>query len=244
MKKEKKIVREEKNEILEKSKYHKFLWYTIIFSLLGLIIELTVCEIQKEMFKESFGCILGPLCIFYGIGSSIILISLEKLKGHKIKLFIYGGLIGSLVEYLISFMLEAILGINLWNLEWSNFKLNKRICLEHILTFGILTILLIEVLKKHIDKLIYKIKGKTRKIADIILPIVLILYIMFIIWGITTYKIRAIETLNGKNYTSNNNVIEKFQNRVFSNEIMEKLFKNLEIHDNEGNTILVTKINE
>ena len=71
----------------------------------------------------------------------------------------------------------------------------------------------------------------------------LILDIIFTIWGISVYKIRAKETLEGKNYITNNTAIQKFENTVFSNEIMSSIFPNLQIVDNEGNLVFITSIN-
>ena len=239
----KKINKTENKSIEKENKYHKFLWYTIIFSLIGLLIEVIVCFIQKIVLKEEFGLILGSLNIIYGIIVSIIIALLDKFKDKKIRLFILGSLLGCAIEYIISFILEATLGIKLWNTMWTKYKVNARTCLEHAIAWGTITIITILLLKKIVDKLINKIKGKTRKIVDITFTIIILIQIIFAIWGLVTYKNRSKDTLNGINYTSNNNIIEKFQNRVFSNEIMERMFKNLEINDNEGNKILVKKIN-
>ena len=56
------------------------------------------------------------------------------------------------------------------------------------------------------------------------------------------YRTRAKETLNGKNYITNNTAIQRFENTVFSNEIMSSIFPNLQILDNEGNLIYITSI--
>ena len=56
------------------------------------------------------------------------------------------------------------------------------------------------------------------------------------------YNIRVKEQLNGKNYISNNTWIEQFQNKVFSNENMQKLFPKMKIVNNDGNTVLIKDI--
>lgn len=227
---------------INKLTYHNYLWYMIIFSILGLIIEAIFSAIVSGKLERVNGPILGPLCVIYGLAAVIIIALLNKYKEHKIKLFVYGALLGATTEYIISFILEAIFGVKFWQRSWSAFNINGRICLEYSIIWGILALLTIAVLKKYIDKIINKIQGKTRKILDIILTIILVLYIAITIWGITVYTIRAKETLNGKNYISNNNAIEKFQNMAFSNEIMSKLFPNMSILANTQNEILVKDI--
>lgn len=243
-KKEKeKIELDEKSNKNKENIYHKYLCYLIIFSIIGLFLETIFCLVAEKLFNREAGLILGPLCIVYGIGTIITIICLNRFKGHKIKLFILGAVLGVTVEYVMGFILESTFGARLWNCSWSKFNVNERICLEHAVLWGILTVIVIELIKKYIDMLINKIKGKTRIIVDIISTAIIVLLLMLTIWGVITYTTRAREILNGKNYTSNNNIIEKFQNTVFSNEIMEKIFSKIEIIDNEGNTVLIKNIN-
>ena len=107
---------------------------------------------------------------------------------------------------------------------------------------GIITVILIEVLKDFVDKIINLMKGKVSTIVDIILTMLIVVLIMFTIWSAKTYATRAKETLAGQNYISNNTNIEIFQNTVFTNERMEKIFPKLRVNDEYGNTIMIKDI--
>lgn len=231
------------NNTTKPSKFHTYLWYFIIFSLIGLLIEFIVCLLIKNISKSEFGLILGPLCFIYGIGAALTIICLQKFKGQKVKLFFLGIILGGVIQYVMSFILEAVSGAQIWNCTWSKFNINGRVCIEYALMWGFATIIIINVMKNGIDKIINKIYGKKRTVVDIILIIIIACAIMLTIWGVITYGVRAREILNGKNYISNNNIIEKFQNTVFSNEIMEKIFPKMKIFDNEGNWVLIKNIN-
>lgn len=232
------------NDKIDESKitFHNYLWYLIIFSILGLIIETIFCFITTGNLESRKGLILGPLCPIYGVGAVIIIFLLNRYKGHKLKLFVYGTILGGVLEYVISFILESIYGARFWDYSWLRFNLNGRICLRYSVYWGILTLLVINVFKKYIDKLINKIKGKPRLIVDIIVSIALVLDVIFTVWGISVYRTRAKETLDGKNYITNNTAIQRFENTVFSNEIMSSIFPNLQIVDNEGNLTYITSI--
>ena len=232
------------NDKIDESKltFHNYLWYLIIFSILGLIVETIFCFITTGNLESRKGLILGPLCPIYGVGAVIIIFLLNRYKGHKLKLFVYGTILGGVLEYVISFILESIYVARFWDYSWLEFNLNGRICLRYSVYWGILTPLVINVFKKYIDKLINKIKGKPRLIVDIIVSIALVLDVIFTVWGISVYRTRAKETLDGKNYITNNTAIQRFENTVFSNEIMSSIFPNLQIVDNEGNLIYITSI--
>lgn len=225
------------------NKYHKYLWYFIIFSLIGLSLEIIFCFVGERFFKTSTGFVLGPLCYIYGFVAIIIIIGLKRFQGHKVKLFILASILGAVMEYSINFITESILGVKLWDCSWTRFNINRRIYLQHALLFGIMAVISINIIIKYLDKIINKMQKKEIMIVDIILTIIVILLIMFTIWGIITYTVRAKEMLNGKNYISNNNIIEKFQNTVFSNEVMGKIFPRLKIIDNSGNIVLIKNIN-
>lgn len=232
------------NDKTDESKitFHNYLWYLIIFSILGLIVETIFCYITTGNLESRKGLILGPLCPIYGVGAVIIIFLLNKYKGHKLKLFIYGTILGGVLEYAISYIIESIYGARFWDYSWLELNLNGRICLRYSIFWGILTLLVINVFKKYIDKLMNKIKGKPRLVVDIIVTIALVIDIVFTVWGISVYRTRAKETLEGKNYITNNTAIQKFENTVFSNEIMSSIFPNLQIVDNEGNLIYITSI--
>ena len=232
-----------KNEKKVRTIIHNYLWYLIIFSIIGLIVETIFCFITTGHWESRKGLILGPLCPVYGIGAVIIIAILGRYKEHKLKLFVYGTILGGILEYIISFLLESIYGARFWDYSWLRWNLNGRICLRYSAYWGILSLIVINFLKKYIDKIVNIIKGKPRVVVDIIITIVLIVDVIFTIWGISVYKIRAKEKLEGKNYITNNTAIQKFENTVFSNEIMSSIFPNLQIVDNEGNLVFITSIN-
>ena len=74
-KQKKEMLEEEKKVKIEKTDinnqecvYHKYLWYLILFSVIGLFVEIILCFIIGKMPNKEFGLILGPFCIIYGLG--------------------------------------------------------------------------------------------------------------------------------------------------------------------------------
>lgn len=92
----------------EKVSIHQILWYFIIFSVIGLFIETIYCYITTGVLESRKGLIWGPFCPVYGVGASLLILLLNRFKDSKIKLLIYGGIMGDVIEYLMSYGLEAI----------------------------------------------------------------------------------------------------------------------------------------
>lgn len=208
--------------------------YTFIFSLIGLLVELIYCSTIGEK-----GFTLGLLCPIYGICASILIRFLKKYKNNKVKTFIYGMIVLTVMEYLISFTLEALFGIKFWDYSEMNFI--QRINLIHIPLFGVASVIIM-IIVPFIDGVLQRINKRAILVISIILLAIIIIEMLFTIWGITVYNIRVKEQLNGKNYISNNTWIEQFQNKVFSNKNMQKLFPKMKIVNNDGNTVLIKDI--
>ncbi len=226
---------------MKKQTVHQIVWYMLIFSILGLIVETIYGYATTGILESRKGLILGPFCPIYGVGAVIILLLLDRFKGHKIKLFIYGAILGSFIEYILSFMLEAMYGSRFWS--YSNFmNINGRICLLYSAFWGVLSIVLIEFVKKYIDKFIDKINGKARIITDIALIIFFSVDILLTVWGISVYKARAKDVYNDVKVFEEKNIIQKAGDAIFTDDIMSKIFPNLRLVDESGNEIWIKDI--
>ena len=74
--------------------------------------------------------------------------------------FLGGYIIGSVVEYLISFLVEIILSTQWWNYSNNILNINGRVCLIFSLMFGIIGLAFAEFIYKPSNKLINKIRQK------------------------------------------------------------------------------------
>lgn len=220
--------------------FHEFIWYMLIFSIIGLIMETVYCFVTTGMLESRKGLILGPVCPVYGVGAVVILFSLNKYKGNKFKLFIMGFLLGCVAEYVISFILESIYGTRFWEYSYTKYHLNGRICVIYGFFWGILSVLMIEYVKKYIDIIIEKIKIRW---IDYAILVFFIIDVLVTIWGINVYLERV---QNGRNINENANMFEKakytIEEKCFSNEIMCSIFPNIRIMDENGNEIWVKNI--
>lgn len=227
----------------EKSKLtiHQLFWYFVLFSVIGLIVETVYGFITTGVLESRKGFIWGPFCPVYGVGATILIILLNQVEQKSyFKLFFYGVLIGSIVEYLLSYGLEAIFGTRFWDYAYTKNDINGRICITYSFFWGILAIVLMKLIKPSLDKLIDQISVKLKSLIEIILFIFLIIDALVSIWAIHTYEERAInEYYNEKVEYSSIPWIRKIEEEYFSNERMKKIFPNLRTEDREGNQVFV-----
>lgn len=229
---------EEQNKIT----IHQIIWYLLIFSVIGLIIETLFCFITTGVWESRKGLIYGPFCPVYGIGATLLIIILNSFYNNKFKLFVYGGICGSAIEYIMSFVLEAFYGTRFWDYSYLRFNLNGRICITYTIFWGILALLLIAVIKPCIDKGINSFNIRYFKILDIAIIVFVIVDIICTVWGIQSYKKRAISSYYGINQNNKNSVITNIEEKFFPNKKMRKIFPNLRYINEKGDEIWIRDI--
>lgn len=218
-------------------------WYLLIFSFLGLIIETLYCFSTTGIWESRKGLIFSPLCPIYGIGATILIYFLNKYKNNIGKLFLYGTILGGIIEYVISFGLEAVLGTRFWEYSYIASNLNGRICITYSIFWGILSIFLINIMKPLLDTAISKIPNKLRIFIEIFLCIFIAFDFIITSWGVSVYRNRAIDEYYGRPSRYSNNIfIEKINNDFFTNDRMKKIFPNLRFMDENNHEIFIRDI--
>ncbi|MBS7021081.1 MAG: putative ABC transporter permease [Firmicutes bacterium] len=114
----------------------------MIYSFLGWMMEVVCCfSISKKIINRGF--LIGPYCPIYGFGALFITLFLDLIPSkNPIFIFITCILICSFLEYSTSYILEKIFHARWWDYSDKKFNLNGRICLETMVPFGILGLLI------------------------------------------------------------------------------------------------------
>ena len=214
---------------VQKITINQIIWYLIIFSILGLLIETIFCYITTGVLESRKGLIWGPFCPVYGVGATILIILLNRYNEKPIQLFIAGSIMGNIIEYSLSYILEAMYGARFWDYSYLNWNLNGRICITYSIFWGILAVILIKMVKPIIDKIMNKIPNNEKINITIIIPI--LIDSIATVWAVKTYQNRIISN-NSQN--KKNKIIQYIENTLFSNEKMKKTFPNLRYIDETG----------
>ena len=255
----------EQKEVKNKTKHLKILgitfWrlfaYFIIYSVIGFVVE-TLFGLAKYGTLESRQSFLyGPFCAIYGVGAIIMILSLQYFKKNYNTLFIGGCIVGSITEYLVSWIGEMILHLKWWDYSKMPFNINGRICLLYAVFWGFLGLYLMISLNPKVDKLINYVKSK---ISTNLLQICVVLCTIFLFvdcvstaFALSFFTIRAVKE---KGIEVKNQVyVDKAYEDIYSNEILVKLindffydekmlmtFPRLTVEDANGNIIKVSEL--
>lgn len=113
-----------------------------IYSFLGWVFEVIISLIRKRKFINR-GFLIGPYCPIYGYGVLLITILLKKYQDDVVITFIMSMLIAGTLEYFTSYVMEKMFNARWWDYNYKKFNINGRICLDVLITFGVLACLIL-----------------------------------------------------------------------------------------------------
>ena len=114
----------------------------LIYSFLGWCIETVGNLIQRHKFVNR-GFLIGPYCPIYGGGALLITLLLKRFIDKPILLFVMAILLCGILEYITSFVMEKIFHLRWWDYSDKKININGRVCLNTIIPFGILGMIII-----------------------------------------------------------------------------------------------------
>ncbi len=231
----------------------QILAYFIVYSVAGYIIETIFGLVTKGVLESRKSFLYGPFCSIYGVGAVVMIIGLQRFKKNNYTLFAGGFIIGSIIEYVISFIGEWFFHIKWWDYSSMPFNINGRICVWFSFFWGALAIYLMSHIHPKVDKMINKIKPSILKPLTIILTI--LIFIDFIVTGfaLKMFFVRIVNQYDldiegvemyfdtySKLYE--NEKVKSFVDKHFSDEKMLKTFPNIKVTKKDGNIIWICDI--
>lgn len=201
-------------------KLYKLLYIFIITSICGYFVELVWSLVTKGIFINHSAVVIGPFNFAYGICGVVLTLLLYKFKDESyLKIFLLSFIGGSILEYIMSWGMELVLGFTAWDYSNSFLNINGRICLLFSIFWGILGILWIKILYPQIEKMLNKINPKIYKIVIICLTIFLLFDILLTVSSVN----RAREADKG---IPPSNGYERFLDNTFNSKYLKNMFNN------------------
>ena len=235
----------------------KIFTYFIIYSVLGYIIETLFALVTMGVVESRQSFLYGPFLGIYGVGAVFIILFTKYFDKNNFTLFIGGYIIGTLTEYILSFLIEVILETKWWDYSGKILNVNGRVCLLYSIFLGILTVFLVRKVNPKIDKLCNwlqeKISRKVLKMAVSIIIIFLLVDCFATIYAQDQFITRMVVEKNIPIYNEKevkakydrvkkNKDLDTFINTVWGNKKMIKTFPNIKIEDKGHNTIYLASL--
>ena len=154
----------------------------ILYSFLGWCMEvLATLYTTKKLVNRGF--LIGPICPIYGNGCLMIILLLHKYLDDPFVLFAMATLICSILEYFTSYIMEKLFKARWWDYSDKKYNLNGRICLENLVAFGVLGLVMMYLINPFFTKIL-------GSISEVVLNSVAIcLFVIYAVDNIISYNV-------------------------------------------------------
>ena len=191
-------------------------------SFAGVVVELLWCLFRNGYLESRSGLVYGPFNPVYGIGAVIMTLALYRYRNRSSSISFFGGaIVGSVIEYLLSWGQETLFGSTSWDYSDMPFNLNGRICLLYSLFWGILGVLWIKSIYPRTAQIILKLPNRFGKILTWVL-------VLFMVFDCTMSLLavgRWSQRIQGEPPTS---AVDTFFDQHFPDDRMERIYANME----------------
>lgn len=200
--------------------WYSLFWIFIFASVFGWVIEGLYTLIFQGVLINHSAVVIGPFDMAYGICAVLLTFLLYRFKDDKnIKLFFIGFIAGSVIEYIMSWGMELVLGFTAWDYSTYFLNINGRICLLFSIFWGFLAIIWIKFIYPWLANGINKIDYKWGKRTAIFLIIFLVFDILLTLSAVDRAKKKEQGILPQNKY-------EEFLDKTFNQEYLKNMYAN------------------
>ena len=202
--------------------FYKIALICISGSFAGVVVELLWCLVRNGYLESRAGLVYGPFNLLYGVGAVALTLILYRYRNRSSAFSFVGGIvIGSAVEYLLSWGQETLFGSTSWDYSELPFNINGRICLLYSVFWGILGVLWIKSIYPRVAKIILKIPNKAGKIITWALTVFMIFNAVMSLLSVWRWS----ERVHNVPATT---IADEFFDKRFPDSRMERIFANME----------------
>lgn len=188
---------------------------------------------------------------------TIMGLSVWRIMAYFVIYSVVGYIIETIVEYLVSWIGESLLGVKWWDYSDMPLNINGRICVYFSIFWGFLALYLIASFNPRIDRLINWIKSKlsVKALETLTTTVTLVLLIDCIVTGIALsfFLIRMVNDYD-LNVPNKEIIVHKYEDiykdeklsnfiyKYWGDKKMLRTFPNLKVQDIGGNMIYMDSL--
>ena len=153
------------------------LWLFFLYGFAGVLVEMFYCWVAefKGVIESRTGLLYLPINPLSGLGGVVISLVLIPWIDNPIAVFFVGALVGSVLEFVASWVMEKAFGAVYWDYSDEFLNIQGRICLKYAAFWGLLSLVLLYVLD--VLNLIFIV----RVVGEAGLPILAVLLVLFVL---------------------------------------------------------------
>lgn len=128
----------------------QWLFFFYFYCLAGWCFESAYVSVKKRKFVNR-GFMRGPFLPLYGTGAVMMLVVSYPVRGNLFLVYVAGCIGATVLEYVTGVAMEALFKVRYWDYSNQKFNFQGHICLSSSLAWGLLTILMTQVIHKPVE---------------------------------------------------------------------------------------------
>lgn len=200
--------------------FPKAVFIYLLAGLVGTVWETFWHFVNGRGFVYSNGSIFTPFNLVYGIGGLVIILALRN-RTKVWQVYLIGSIGGGVVEYVLSFLEELVLGTRSWDYSGKFLNINGRTTVIYMAFWGLLCVTVIFLVYRPLDKLLDSIPPKVMMTIAIIMTVIVALDLMVTVGALIRYAARNV---GSQPLTYIGTLID----RIFNDDFMARHFPNMQ----------------
>lgn len=150
----------------------QWLFFFYFYCFAGWCIESTHVSIRTRKLTNR-GFMRGPFLPLYGSGAIMMLVVSMPFRDSIVLTYLAGCAGATILEYITGVTMEALFKVRYWDYSNQKFNFQGHICLGTTLAWGLLTILMTEIVHVPVEKLMLSIPDQVLTVVTIVLTVVI-----------------------------------------------------------------------
>ena len=215
--------------------FGKCVFAYVLGGVVGTLWETVLNFCKGNGFVYCNGSIFTPINFVYGFGALVIWIFLANSNRKPYMTYIYGAIGGGIVEYLLNFLEEKILGARSWDYSNEFLNINGRTTIPFMLFWGLLCLAVVYGVYNPLAKIYDKCPKKVMTTIAIVLLAIVVTDLTITVTALARYSARQQGVISKTE-------LGLFLDRVFSDDYMKLHFPNQKkLSENSGALTLFTQ---
>ena len=215
--------------------FGKCVFAYVLGGVVGTLWETVLNFCKGNGFIYCNGSIFTPINFVYGFGALVIWIFLANSNRKPYMTYIYGAIGGGIVEYLLNFLEEKILGARSWDYSNEFLNINGRTTIPFMLFWGLLCLAVVYGVYNPLAKIYDKCPKKVMTTIAIILLAIVVTDLTITVTALARYSARQQGAISKTE-------LGLFLDRVFNDDYMKLHFPNQKkLSENSGTLTLFAR---
>ena len=148
----------------------QWLLFFYIYCFFGWVWECCYVSARKGKWVNR-GFLHGPALPIYGSGAMVILVSTIGVRDNIALIFLFGMISSTILEFVTGYCMEKMFGVRYWDYSNQPLNLMGHICLFVSLGWGVFSVLLVRIVHRPIEGIVYMLPDTITDIIAFVLTI-------------------------------------------------------------------------